>query len=126
MSAEKINIIVTEKALIALNEAITKVEQLKKGIELANSVSSSSAYTASLKQQALETKLLTDQIILNEKAEQARINTEIKANNSKKSSIALSEAERRATNAQTVDINRQVLANEKLNSVPREPNPWSF
>ena len=30
MSAEKINIIVTEKALIALNEAITKVEQTVK------------------------------------------------------------------------------------------------
>lgn len=122
MSAEKINIIVTEKALTALNEAITKVEQLKKGIELANSVSSSTAYTASLKQQALETKILTDQIILNEKAEQARLNTEIKANNSKKSSIALSEAERRATNAQTADVNRQVLANERLNSAYNKLN----
>jgi len=122
MSAEKINLIVTPDAIADIQNAIDKVKELKELIPKVKTVSGSSAYTASLKQQALETKLLTDQIILNEKAEQARLNTEIKANNSKKSSIALSEAERRATNAQTADVNRQVLSNERLNSAYNKLN----
>jgi tape measure domain-containing protein len=50
-----------------------------------------------------------------EQVKQSKLATEIKDNNAKKSNLALSEAERKATNAQTKESEKLLQSNKKLN-----------
>ena len=104
--ADKINIIVTDEALEGLKVAIERVEKLKDFIDKTGKPSANEAYTASLKQQALETKNLTDAIIQNERAEQAKINKE-------RASLAFSEAKRKANEAIAESTKKSTKAKEE-------------